>query len=73
MLGNVYMHNRSEPTLVEVMACGLYDTTPLPEPMLTLSIRPLGTDFSEILIKSQAFSFKKMQLKMLPAKRQPFC
>ena len=28
----------------------------------TLLIRPLGTNFSEILIKIHAFSFKKMQI-----------
>ena len=33
-----------------------------------LSIGPLGTNFSEILIKIQNFSFKKMHLKMLSAK-----
>ena len=38
-----------------------------------LLIRPLGTNFSEILIGIQTFSFKKMYLKMLSAKWQPFC
>ena len=38
-----------------------------------LSIRPLGTSFSEILIKIQTFSFTKMHLKILSAKRRPFC
>ena len=33
-----------------------------------LSIGPLGTKFREILIKTQNFSFMKMQLKMSPAK-----
>ena len=37
-----------------------------------LSIRPLKTNFSEILIKIQNFSFAKMHLKMLSVKRQPF-
>ena len=36
-------------------------------------IGPLGTKFSEILIKIHMFSFKKMHLKMLCAKWQPFC
>ena len=38
-----------------------------------LLIGPLGTNFSEILIRIQTFSFKKMQLKMLSAKWHPFC
>ena len=38
-----------------------------------LLIGPLRTDFSEILIENQTFSFKKMHLKMLSAKWRPFC
>ena len=38
-----------------------------------LLIGPLGTNFSEILIKILTFSFKKMCLKVSSAKRQPFC
>ena len=38
-----------------------------------LLIRPLGTNFSEILIEIHIYSFKKMYLKMSPAKRRPFC
>ena len=38
-----------------------------------LLIRPLGTNFSEILIRIQTFSFKKMHLKMSSAKWHPFC
>ena len=34
---------------------------------------PLGTNFSEILIKILTFSFKKMRLKVSSAKRRPFC
>ena len=37
-----------------------------------LLIRPLGTNFSEILIEIHTFSFKKMHLKMSSAKRRPF-
>ena len=36
-------------------------------------IRPLGTNFSEILIGIQTFSFKKMYLKMSSVKWRPFC
>ena len=41
-----------------------------------LLIGPLGTNFSEILIELIeiiTFSFKKMRLKVLSAKRRPFC
>ena len=38
-----------------------------------LLIRPLGTNFNEIFIKIQIFSFKKMHLKMSAAKWRPFC
>ena len=37
-----------------------------------LLIGPLGTKFSEVLIKIHTFSFKKMHLKMLSGKWQPF-
>ena len=36
-------------------------------------IGPLGTNFSEILIGIQIFSFKKMPLKMSSVKWRPFC
>ena len=39
---------------------------------ITLLIGPLGTNFSEILIRIQTFSFKKMHLKMSSAKWCPF-
>ena len=38
-----------------------------------LLIGPLGTNFSEIVIKILTFSFKKMRLKVSSAKRRPFC
>ena len=38
-----------------------------------LSIRTLGTHFSEILSEIHAFSFKKMHLKMSSAKQRPLC
>ena len=38
-----------------------------------LLIRQLGTNFSEILIGFQIFSFKKMHLKMSSAKWRSFC
>ena len=39
----------------------------------TLSIRPLGTNFSEILAEIITFSFKKIYLKVSSAKWRPFC
>ena len=38
-----------------------------------LLIGPLGTNFSEILVKFLIFSFKKMSLKVSSAKWRPFC
>ena len=38
-----------------------------------LLIGPLGTNFSEILIGIQIFSFNEMRLKMSSAKWRPFC
>ena len=38
-----------------------------------LLIRPLGTHFSEFLVKILIFSFKKMRLKVSSAIRRPFC
>ena len=38
-----------------------------------LLIGPLGTNFSEILIKIHTVSFKKMHLKMSSGKCRPFC
>ena len=39
----------------------------------TLRNQLLGTNFSKTLIKIHTSSFKKLHLKMLYAKRQPFC
>ena len=38
-----------------------------------LLIGPLGTNFSEMLIKIHAFLFKKIHLKMSSGKWRPFC
>ena len=38
-----------------------------------LFIEPLGTNFSEISVGIQTFSFKKMHLNMSSAKWRPFC
>ena len=56
------------------MACCLSGAKQLSKPMAgLLSIGPLGTNFSEIWIEIQNFSFMKMQLKMPSGKWQPFC
>ena len=38
-----------------------------------LLMGPLGTNFSEFVIEILTFSSKKMHLKVLSAKLQPFC
>ena len=38
-----------------------------------LLIGPLGINFSELLIEINAFSFRKMRLKMSSVKWRPFC
>ena len=38
-----------------------------------MSIGPLGTNFSEVFIKIQNFSFMKMHLNISSAKRRQFC
>ena len=38
-----------------------------------LLIGPLGTNFSEIIIKMQNFQFTKMPLNLSSAKWRPFC
>ena len=38
-----------------------------------MSIRPLGTNFSQILIKIQNFSYMKMNLEKASAKRRIYC
>ena len=59
------------PPLVQIMDCRLVGTKPLSEPVLV--IQTLGTNFTDILSKIHALSFKKMHLEMLSAKWQQFC
>ena len=54
------------------MTWGLFSAKQSPEPMLALSIRPLGTNYDDILTKMKTFAFKKMQLKILSAICQLF-
>ena len=54
------MHQWIESVLVEIMACRLFDAKLLSKRMLVLlSIVPLGTNVSEILIKIQTFHSQK--------------
>ena len=70
-LSDAIWYHKSGSLLFQVMVWHLFGAKPLPEPILT--IRPLWTNFNEIWIKIQKFSFKKMHFKMLSAKWQPFC
>ena len=63
-----YMHQWTESALVQVMACRLFGTKPLPKTNAgLLSIGLLGINFSEIQIEILSFSFKKMYLKLSSA------
>ena len=66
---DIYVSNLGPP-LVQIMACHLFGTKPLSEQMPN---GPLRTNFSEILIKIQAFSLKKMHLNISSVKWRPFC
>ena len=67
-----YMRHLPRPSLVQIMACRLIGAKPLSETML-YAIGPLVTKFSQIVFKTQTFSFKWMHLKMLVEKCPPFC
>ena len=45
-----YMRQWTRSTLVEIIACRLISTKPLPKPMLTFCQLHPGTSFSEIVI-----------------------
>ena len=60
--------------LVQIMACRLFGAKPLSKPMLGYcQLDPWGTNFSEILIKIQNFSFTKIHLKLSSVKWWPVC
>ena len=69
-----YMRLWIRSALVQIMACHLFGAKPLSKPGSAglLWIEPIGTNFSEILIKIQNFSFIKMHMKVLAAKWLPF-
>ena len=46
---------------------------PLSEPIGILLNEPIGTNFIEIVVEIQTFSFEKMHLKTSSAKWRPFC
>ena len=67
------MRQQPRPSLVKIMACRLAGAKPLCEPNAgILSIAPLRTNFSEILIEIYTFSFKKMHFKVSSGKCRPF-
>ena len=55
------------------MACRLFGTKPLSEPILVYVYLTRRKKISENVIEIPTFSFNKMRLKMSPAKRSPFC
>ena len=61
-------------SFVNVMACHLFGTKPLSDPIITYSrLDPLKTISSETWTKTMIFSVKKIHLKMPSAKQGPFC
>ena len=67
---DAYMRQWSNHQMVQIMACRRQAIIITHAGILL--IRPLGTNFSKILIEILIFSFKKMHLKV-PSKRWPFC
>ena len=67
-----YMCHQPRPSLIQIKAFPLFGTKPLSE-AVSLSIVPLGTNFSQLVFKIQTFSFTKMHLKILSWKYWPFC
>ena len=68
------MHQQTESALVQVMACRLFGSKPLPEPMLAYSqLDHSKQNISEFRIKIQTLLFMKMLLKMTSVGWQPFC
>ena len=62
------MRRSTGSSLVHIMACRLFGTKLLSEPMLEYCLF-----FFEILIGIQTFSFKKLHLKTSSAKLRLFC
>ena len=70
---NAYRYYWTQSSLVQIMTCFLVRHWAITWTNGILSIGPLGTNFSEILIGIPTVSFKKMQFKMSSAERRPFC
>ena len=69
-----YMRQWTVSASVQKRAWRLSSAKPWSKPMLgLLSIRTLGTNFNDILIKIQNFSFAKMHFKASLVKRWQFC
>ena len=66
---DAYMRHQPRPSLVQIKACrkAIIWTN-----AVLLSIGPLGTNFSQVVLEIQIFSFKKMHWKM-SGKCQSFC
>ena len=62
------MRHQPMPSLVQIMAYRMFGAKPL---SVLLSIGPLGTNFSQIVVETQTFSFKKMHLKMSSGQCRP--
>ena len=68
-----YMHQGIGSALVQIMACPIRRQAIIKTSAGLLSIGPLATNFSEILVKIRNLSFTKIYLKLLSAKWRPFC
>ena len=66
-----YMRQWIGSALIQIMACRLFGAMPLSEPVLEYC--QMGTNFSEIVIRIQTFSFKKTYMKISSAKWCLFC
>ena len=63
-LSDAYMRQSIGTGFVQIMACRLFGAKPLSKPVLGYcQLDPLGANFSEISIKIQNFSFRKMHLR----------
>ena len=70
----MHICHQPRPSLVQIMACRLFGAKPLSKPMLGYcELNSLRTNFSEILIKIQNFSLRKIHLKISSVKWRPYC
>ena len=68
-----YMCQWIKSALIQIMASPIRHQAIISTNAGLLSIRPLGTNFSQILIKIQNLLFMKMHLKISSAEWRPFC